>query len=283
MQSNSQEDVDIPSRPYHVTKCYGCQHCFMCGDDNQQASCSCLEKPVKGKNGPNTKSCFPRAFDPKKTSKKPAAFLRAAASIYGYNTNFTQQFSLNMCSTCNNKYTDRVRGKSKATSVEEASPEAETPASSLMSISSSSLLSKDENDHDQQMVQDSNGGRPKVFETKVQVDSGDKQPGAAKWLELPADDYYQFLLELEDAVLRLLPSGQHLGNDYTLTYKTAHTRGTAICLADEQDFKRFLKQYQAQQQTNKEMLLTVIINADTKLKDKKKGKKKRQTKVRLCK
>jgi hypothetical protein len=262
MQSGIAAETEAFSpRPYNVAKCFGCQYCLICGDGNKQHVCPCKDKPKKGKNRPDLKSCYYRNFIPDKTSKKLKAFLQACSRIYGYETDFNQQFRLALCSTCNNKYTERGRGS-------------RTDIANSSGSTAATLQSDADDSSDQER-----SAQVKTVEIKLQLDNGDKQQSAVKWVKLPAHDYILFGLELEDAVVRLLPRGQQLADGYTVTYRIAQSRGMATHLADEQDFKKFLGEYQVQQQAKKEMLLTVSVASAENGSGKKERKKKRKNKV----
>jgi hypothetical protein len=114
----------IKSRIYTIGLCYLCQVCLHCDKDCSNRKCRCKKKKETPENKKGlSRKYYIRTFNPDKLNKKPYNSwqldeLTCKDKYYGYNTNFSEEFTFSLCPKCHNKF-NRL-GKKKEQTQEES-------------------------------------------------------------------------------------------------------------------------------------------------------------------
>ncbi|CAG8833356.1 2509_t:CDS:2, partial [Gigaspora margarita] len=103
--------------------CYACQKCLSCFKEFSIYPCGCNQqtKP-KAINNINEKTIrvYSRKYIPNNLLPNQKEFFKQADNCFGYNSNFTQAFSVCFCSACHSKYERIKKIKSNTTEIEKS-------------------------------------------------------------------------------------------------------------------------------------------------------------------
>ena len=136
-------------------------------------------------------------------------FLKTKDEIYGYNSNFSQKFSILFCTKCNSAY-DRLK----------------------LTKGTVSTNPKDSETVDIEEFK---------FKLIVKKKNGSLLP--AKWLTIHEKEFEGFLSSLEASVQGLLDNSSISNEDFNIAYKQLNSNGPGTHLEDENDFKEFVNEY----------------------------------------
>lgn len=286
----------VPEREYGVSKCFGCQHCLLCGTSCVYDMCSCEidQKPTtkqrkKGKKKAAQKRSFslPSALPAESksyvTSPVQLEFLKACNGKFGYAILFDRDFEFYFCSTCNSRFEKTKKTVSLAeNSVSSSLQESPTPFESQSSFDgsasqnsashSSPLLSA----HSSFMSADEPlGSSPLHLQLVVKKGDGNNLP--VKWVKVSTEDFFSFESEIEDHVRNLSMSEGHKEISYRLSYKPSNSRVLAASLMDEDDFKIFVEECKKLINNQKNMMVFATFKSTET--EKKKASKKRMREV----
>jgi len=302
---------DIPLRPYGDSKCFGCQDCLVCGAVCVHELCSCeidQAPPRNQKRQGNVKAAKRRAFTIPPTTKTcittptQLEFLKSCNEHFGYGIEFISSFDLYFCSTCNSRYQQaknraiipfqpsRVRSEPMTSSLSQTSSQTPQPS---QGFHDHPFTESDENSSFQFEHPPEDHSNDFVFEASfMSIDDDDehlkspvsfylqllvkKVDGAAlpiKWIKFSASDFSTFEHEIEENV-RNLPTLNCKGTKCLLSYKPSNARVLPTSLADDNDFGKFVEEYNKLADKDKNM--TIITNLH---KTKEKSTKKRKTEV----
>jgi len=222
------EEILVNSRNYLQSTCYSCALCFHCNIDNTYSTCNCTNKSEKPKKTEKT-YFYSRRFDPTKTCESQQLFLKTKDEIYGYNSDFSQKFSLLFCIKCNSAY-DRLKSSNKPTK---------------------NTLSNSENVTIEEFK----------FKLIVKKKNGNLLP--AKWFTIQEKEFEDFLLLLETSVQGLLGDSSINNEDFSIVYKQLNSNGPGTHLEDKDDFKEFVNEYFDIINHRKSMVIYIAMKEDT--------------------
>ncbi|GBB93507.1 hypothetical protein RclHR1_21840001 [Rhizophagus clarus] len=227
------EEVLIDTQNYLQGTCYGCALCFYCNIDNTYLSCSCTNKTKKPKKAEKT-YFYSRRFDPTKTYDSQQLFLKSKDKIYGYNSDFSQKFSLLLCTKCNSTY-DRLKSN-------------KLPKNTLPSLSN---------------PKNSENIVIEEFKFKLIVKKRNGSLLPAKWLTIQVKEFENFLSSLEVSVQSLLGDRLISNKDFGIAYKQLNSNGPETHLKDKNDFKEFINEYSDITSHKKSMVIYITIKEVT--------------------
>lgn len=229
------EETLVKPRDYLQSTCYGCALCLHCNMDNTYSPCECTNKSEKPKKKTEKTTFFSRRFDPKKIHESQQLFLKAKDEIYGYNSDFSQKFSLLFCTKCNSAY-DRQKSLNKVVK------------NAISLLSNSEIVTVEE------------------FKFKLIVKKKNGSLFPAKWVTIQEKDFEDFLLSLEISVQDLLSNSSINSDEFNITYKQLNSNGPGTHLEDENDFKEFINEYSNVIKHKKSMAIYITMKEEGTLK-----------------
>ncbi|GES73080.1 hypothetical protein GLOIN_2v1569355 [Rhizophagus clarus] len=173
-------------------------------------------------------------FDPTKTYDSQQLFLKSKDEIYGYNSDFSQKFSLLLCTKCNSTY-DRLKSN-------------KLPKNTLPSLSN---------------PKNSENIVIEEFKFKLIVKKKNGSLLPAKWLTIQVKEFENFLSLLEVSVQSLLGNRSISNKDFGIAYKQLNSNGPGTHLEDENDFKEFINEYSDITSHKKSMVIYITIKKVT--------------------